>query len=210
MSNQRIVVTALGDSISAGLPGWSPDPAERKARGANTVESQWEYWAERADSRLVIHNHGVGRQRADEIAARLDKAAHGSDVLVVQGGLNNIVQGLSPESAAKDLRWMVRRGKELGLGVVLADVLPWNNGPPGTIELIAELNTFIREIGQQEDVKVLPFHATLEDPDRPGFMAPAWTAEGNHPSVEGHRRLGELAFSLPPAFATPSPASSNA
>jgi hypothetical protein len=25
-------------------------------------------------------------------------------------------------------------------------------------------------------------------------MAEAWTAEGNHPSVEGHRRLGELAF----------------
>ena len=204
MSDQKIVVTALGDSISAGLPGWSPDPAERAARGANNPESQWEYWAEKADPRLVIQNHGIGRQRADEIAARLDDAVRGSDVLVVQGGLNNIVQGLTPESAAKDVRWMVRRGNELGLGVVLADVLPWNNGPPGTIELIAELNSLIHEIGKEEDVKVLPFHATLEDPDRPGFMAPAWTAEGNHPSVEGHRRLGELAFSLPPSFAPPS------
>jgi hypothetical protein len=25
-------------------------------------------------------------------------------------------------------------------------------------------------------------------------MKPEWTPDGNHPSVEGHRRLGELAF----------------
>jgi hypothetical protein len=28
-------------------------------------------------------------------------------------------------------------------------------------------------------------------------MRADWTPDGNHPSVEGHRRLGELAFELP-------------
>ena len=44
---------------------------------------------------------------------------------------------------------------------------------------------------------VLAFHETLEDPERPGRMREEWTSDGDHPSVEGYRRLGELAFRLP-------------
>ena len=44
---------------------------------------------------------------------------------------------------------------------------------------------------------VLPFYATLEDPDRPGRMKEEWTSDGDHPSVEGYRLLGEQAFRLP-------------
>jgi hypothetical protein len=29
-------------------------------------------------------------------------------------------------------------------------------------------------------------------------MKDAWTYEGDHPSIEGYRRLGERAFALPP------------
>jgi lysophospholipase L1-like esterase len=46
-------------------------------------------------------------------------------------------------------------------------------------------------------VPVLPFHDTLQDPERPGRMREDWTVEGDHPSQEGYRRLGELAFRLP-------------
>jgi hypothetical protein len=30
-------------------------------------------------------------------------------------------------------------------------------------------------------------------------MRKGWTVEGNHPSIAGYRRLGELAFRLPAA-----------
>ena len=47
-------------------------------------------------------------------------------------------------------------------------------------------------------VALLPFHDTLEDPKQPGRMKDEWThADGDHPSVEGYRRLGEVAFRLP-------------
>ena len=48
-------------------------------------------------------------------------------------------------------------------------------------------------IGAEEGVPVLPFHDTLEDPERPGRMREEWTDDGDHPSVEGYRLLGELA-----------------
>jgi lysophospholipase L1-like esterase len=118
-------------------------------------------------------------------------------VLVVQGGINDIAQGRSVESAAENLRAMVRRGKELGLQVLLADVLPWNNGWPEAEPKIRRLNELIREIADDEGVALLPFHDTLEDRERRGRMREEWTSDGDHPSIEGYRRLGELAFRLP-------------
>jgi lysophospholipase L1-like esterase len=157
----------------------------------------WDVWAARADPRLDIRNCGIYGQRTDEIARRLDDCASGADVLIVQGGINDIAQGSSVESAAKNLRGMVRRGKERGLRVALAEVLPWNNGWPDAETKIRRLNELIAGIARDEGVPLLPFHDTLEDPERPGRMREEWTSDGDHPSTDGYRRLGELAFRLP-------------
>jgi len=149
------------------------------------------------DRRLEFRNCGIHGQRTDEIAARLDDCASGADVLVVQGGINDIAQGRSVERAAENLRAMVQRGKQLGVRVALADVLPWNNGWPDAEPKIRRLNELIGEIAREEAVSLLPFHDTLEDPDRPGRMRDEWTSDGDHPAVEGYRRLGELAFRVP-------------
>ena len=190
-----MIVCALGDSITAGSPGFDPDPAERERRGfGDDPESQWEHWAALAHPMLEFRNHGVYGQRTDEIAARLDRCAEGADLLVVQGGINDIAQGRPVDQAAENLRSMVRRAHDLGLAVALADVLPWNNGWPDAEPEIRRLNGLVQTIAREEGVPLLPFHDTLEDPDRPGRMRDEWTAEGDHPSVDGYRRLGELAF----------------
>jgi lysophospholipase L1-like esterase len=116
---------------------------------------------------------------------------------VVQGGINDIAQGRDLEAAAENLRAMVRRGKELGLRVALADVLPWNNGWPDAEFKIRRLNELIAHVARDEIVPLLPFHDTLEDPERPGRMRTEWTSDGDHPSVDGYRRLGEVAFRVP-------------
>ena len=128
--------------------------------------------------------------------ARLDDCARAADILVVQGGINDIAQGRPVEDAAGHLRAMVRRGKELGLRVVLVDLLPWNNGWPGAEPQIRRLNALIAEVAQVESVPLLPFHDALEDPDHPGRMRPEWTSDGDHPSVEGYRKLGEVVARL--------------
>jgi lysophospholipase L1-like esterase len=195
---ERILVAALGDSITAGSPAWDPDPAVRqRMRLPPNSESQWELWAARRDRRLAFRNCGVYGQRTDEIAARLERCTEGADALVVQGGINDIAQGRPPEEAAEGLGRMVRRGRELGLRVAIADVLPWNNGYPGVEGPIRRLNALIAGLAEELGVPLLPFHETLADPERPGRMPERWTSDGDHPSVEGYRRLGELAFRLP-------------
>jgi lysophospholipase L1-like esterase len=193
MKDSGTVVAALGDSITAGNPGYDPDPAQRAALGFGDDErSQYEHWAERTAGGLEFRNCGVYGERTDQIAARLDDCADGADVLVAQGGINDIAQGRPVGDAASNLRAMVRRGKELGLDVYLVEVLPWNNGHPSADRPIAELNRSIAAIGREEGVPVIGWHDALEDPAAPELMRAQLTADGDHPSVEGYRLLGDL------------------
>lgn len=187
-----IVVAALGDSITAGSPGWDPDPAVRATIRALDPASQWEHWAAAAEPGLEFRNCGVYGERTDEISRRLDGAVAGAAVLVVQGGINDIAQRRPVEPAADRLRGMVQRGRALGLRVALADVLPWNNGWPSAEAPIRRLNELVHAVAAAEDVPLLAFHDALEDPVRTGRMPDEWTSDGDHPSVVGYRRLGEL------------------
>lgn len=189
----RIVVAALGDSITAGSPLWDPD-AEIQASIGSSLEpkSQYEYWVRKRMPDVRLRNCGVFGERTDQIAARLGGCAQGADVLVVQGGINDIAQMRDVQTAARNLGAMVARGKRLGLRVALTEVLPWNNGPPGAGSRIRRLNSLIAAVARDEGVPVFPWYRRLEDLQSPGRMKPEWTIDGDHPSVEGYKRLAEV------------------
>jgi lysophospholipase L1-like esterase len=193
-----MLVATLGDSITAGSPGYDPDPRMRETLGFGADEkSQWQYWAQKANPEIRFRNCGVYGERTDEIAARLAECAKGAQVLVVQGGINDIAQGRPVQPAAANLRAMIEHGRRLGLNVAVAELLPWNNGYPQADPKIRRLNELIRALARAEGVPVLPFYETLQDHDRPGRMREEWTSDGDHPSVAGYRLLGERAFRLP-------------
>jgi lysophospholipase L1-like esterase len=188
----RVLVAVAGDSISAGSPLWDPDPAVRARIPAPDERSQWQWWASQADARLQFRTAAVYGERTDQIARRLELVLPGADVLVVQGGINDVVQQRPVEEAARNLEAMLERGRAAGATLVVADVLPWNNGDERAAEGIVRLNELIRQLG----VPLLPFHDTLADPADPTRMQQGLTDDGDHPSVEGHRLLGEQAFRL--------------
>ena len=190
----RTVVAALGDSITAGSPYWDPDPAVRDRIGVDVdPDSQYPLWAEaRLGKGYEVRNCGVFGERTDEIARRFDACTRGAGVLIVQGGINDIVQGRPVEDAARDLRAIVRRGRERDLSVMLADVLPWNNGDRRAARDIGRLNELIAQIARDEHVPLLRFNAALRDPRDPDRMRADLTSDGDHPSVAGYKRLGAL------------------
>jgi lysophospholipase L1-like esterase len=190
-------VAVAGDSISAGSPLWDPDEGVRARIAAPDERSQWQYWASRADPRLEFRTTAVYGERTDQIARRLELVLPGADVLVVQGGINDIVQRRSLYEAAGSLEATLDRGRAAGLALSVADVLPWNNGDGRPAEDIARLNALIRQLAVAAGATLLPFHDTLVDPDDTGRIRPGLSDDGDHPSVEGHRLLGERAFRLP-------------
>lgn len=193
----KIVVAVAGDSISAGSPLWDPDPAVRARIAAPDERSQWQWRAAGADARLEFRTTAVYGERTDQIARRLDLVLSGADVLLVQGGINDVVQRRSVEEAARNLEAMLARGAAAGLALAVTDVLPWNNGDDRAAEDILRLNALIRQLAEEADAAPLPFYDTLVDSSNPSRMGDELSDDGDHPSIEGHRLLGERAFRLP-------------
>jgi lysophospholipase L1-like esterase len=193
----EIVVAVAGDSISAGSPLWDPDPAVRARIAVPDERSQWQWWAAQADDRLEFRTTAVYGERTDEIARRLDLVLENADVLVVQGGINDVVQRRPVKEAARNIEAMLDRGRTAGLALAVTDVLPWNNGDERTAGDVRRLNELIRQVAATAGARLLPFHATLVDPSDPHRMRAGLTDDGDHPTVEGHRLLGERAFGLP-------------
>jgi lysophospholipase L1-like esterase len=178
------LIAVVGDSISAGSPLWDPDPLVRARIGARADErSQWQWWAAKRDPSLLFRTRAEYGRRTDEIARFLADVVDGADLLVVQGGINDIAQRRPVDAAACDLAAMVEQGRSLGLAVALADVLPWPRGDERAAREIERLNELIHAIPA---VTRLPFHDTLAALD-------GWSDDGDHPSIEGHRLLGECA-----------------
>jgi lysophospholipase L1-like esterase len=190
-------VAAIGDSITAGYPGYDPHRDLRKQLGlGDDPVSQWEYWAQKEHPDLEFRNCGGRGERTDEIARRFEDCVTGADAVVIQGGINDLAAGVPPQAVLANLRGMVRAASEENLDIAVADVLPYGPAPEAD-GVIDELNRRIGAMARGAGATVLPFHQVLEDPDHPGVMTPEWTADGIHPSVEGYQRLGELAFQPP-------------
>ena len=190
-------MAAVGDSITAGNPGYDPHPELRRQLGlGNDPESQWEFWAQREHPDLEFRNCGGRGERTDEIETRFEECVTGADAVVIQGGINDLAGGFPPQAVLANLRGMVRAAKEENLDVAVADVLPYGPAPQAD-PVIDELNRRIAAMARSTGATVLPFHRVLEDPDHQGRMKAEWTADGIHPSVQGYRRLGELAFEPP-------------
>ncbi|MGH2971116.1 MAG: GDSL-type esterase/lipase family protein [Gaiellaceae bacterium] len=179
-----MIVAVAGDSISAGSPLWDPDATVRATIAAPDERSHWQWWAAARDPRLEFRTRAAYGKRTDEIVSFVGDVADGADVLVVQGGINDVAQHRPVEDAARNLAAMVEHGRSLGLRVALADVLPWPRGDERAAGDIVRLNELIHAI---TDVTPLRFQDTLAQLDR------EWSDDGDHPSVEGHRLLGEEA-----------------
>ena len=110
-----MIVAVVGDSISAGSPLWDPDPAVRATIAHPDERSQWQWWAAQREPSLDFRTRAVYGKRTDEIAAFVVDVVEGADVLVVQGGINDVVQGRPVEDAANNLALIVERGRSLGL-----------------------------------------------------------------------------------------------
>ena len=180
----------------------TPIPGSATALGfGEDPESQYEYWAAESNLDLDFVNCGVFGETTDQIAKRLPDCTQDADLVIVQGGINDIAQTLGSDpkgmsdavaAAAANIDGMLAEAEEMGLDAAVANVLPWNNGHPDADQPIEALNAEIAEIAKRRDVPLLDFHRALEAKDAPGTMAPQYTDDGDHPSIEGYRILGEL------------------
>ncbi len=179
-------IVALGDSTTAGTPGWL-SPREAPPHGRGNEQSQFAYWLMRAHSDWEVLNRGVNGERSDQIAARLDEdvIAMGPQAVVVIAGVNDVYQGRDAAHVIEQLERLYERAAAAAILVVAGSIVPYNTATPEQNARMQEINAWIRACG----VPFADTRAAVASRDNPDVLAD--TPDGLHPSPGGYRRMAE-------------------
>jgi lysophospholipase L1-like esterase len=181
-----IRIVALGDSTTAGTPGWlSPIEAPPDGRGDET--SQYAYWLMRARPDWVVLNRGVNGERSDQIAARFERDVIAEDprAVVIIAGVNDIYQGLPAQRVIDALSAMYARARAAGIAVLAGTIVPYDTATADQNARMRAVNAWIAGAG----VAWADTRAAVADPSDPDRLAES--PDRLHPSPAGYRRMAE-------------------
>ena len=190
-----ITIAAIGDSTTAGTPGFR-SPLEAPPDGAGNAESQYAYWLMKARPDWRVLNRGVNGERSDEIRARFARDAEGADVVVLIAGVNDVYQGRSAEAVTRELEAMYDAAHATQIPVVAGTIIPYNTATADQNARMHAVNRWIREYaGSRSGVIVCDTRAAVAAPNAPDCLASS--PDDLHPSPDGYRRM---ALALEPAI----------
>ena len=185
-----LTIVGLGDSTTAGTPGFF-SPSEEPPAGAGNPESQYAYWMEKMHPDWRVLNRGVRGQRSDQILRRFDRevAVQHPDVVIVLAGVNDLHQGYEPSEVIRNLAALYQKVSEIKARLVVATILPYDLSSPEVQKNLEEVNAWIRAYAKKNPVGFCDTFSLLQDPGQPHHLI--GSPDGIHPDVSGYRRMGE-------------------
>jgi lysophospholipase L1-like esterase len=193
-----ITIVALGDSTTAGTPGFR-SPIEAPPNGSGDVESQYASWLMQAHPDWRVLNRGVNGERSEEIRARFarDAARTKPAVVVIIAGVNDVYQGRAAEAVEHELEAMYDAARAVKIVVVAGSIIPFNGATAGQNARMHAINEWIRGYAaRHEDAVVFcDTRAATAAPGEPDRLLSS--PDGLHPSPAGYKRM---AAALEPAI----------
>ena len=189
-AGQKLTIVALGDSTTAGTPGFH-SPREIPPKGFGNEESQYAYWIMKKRPYWKIINQGIRAQRTDQILARFDEdvAPFRPDYVIILAGVNDLFQGYGSEQVIRNLAAIYDKAESLKIKVVTCTILPYNEMSSEAAAEMEKANGWIRQSAEKRHFIFCDTFHLLEDPLNPGHLA--GSPDGYHPDVSGYRKMGE-------------------
>ena len=189
--DKKLTIVAMGDSTTAGTPGWK-SPVEAPPAGSGDETSQYGYWLMQAHPEWTVLNRGVNGERSDQVRGRFERDVVEArpEIVVLIAGVNDVYQGRSAAQVIEQLRSMYNRAGQAGIRVVAGTIIPYNTATPEQNARMREINAWIRTQATTdpgiEFVDTRAAVASAEDPDRL-IESP----DDLHPSARGYRRMAD-------------------
>ncbi|MBI4971024.1 MAG: hypothetical protein HZC17_04195 [Candidatus Omnitrophica bacterium] len=189
IADKAVTIVALGDSTTAGTPGFR-SPAEAPPDGAGNPQSQYEYWIMQRHPEWQVINRGVNGWRSDKILRKFDSEAlpYKPEVVIVLAGVNDLYQGRPVEEVQENLKKIYAMALEKNIKVIACTLLPYNNITPDVLDDMMVLNRWIKFYAQEKGLGFCDTFSIVEDPEKHGFLAAS--PDGLHPDITGYRKIG--------------------
>ena len=189
--SERIVIVALGDSTTAGTPGWK-SPREVPPSGSGDVTSQYSHWLMQTHPEWTVVNQGIDGERSDQIRARFepDVVEQSPRAVVIIAGVNDVYQGLETQPVIDQLVAMYGRARHAGIAVVAGTIVPFNTARPEQNQRMREINDWIRTFTLTSNhVAFADTRAAVAASNNGDLLFES--PDNLHPSPAGYRRMAE-------------------
>jgi lysophospholipase L1-like esterase len=186
---KTIRIVAMGDSTTAGTPGWK-SPVEAPPAGSGDETSQYSYWLMKAHPEWEVLNRGVNGERSDEIRARFERDVieAAPAIVVILAGVNDVYQGRPPVHVVQQLQAMYDRATQAGIRVVAGTIIPYNTATAEQNGRMREINAWIgRQAEADPNVELADTRAAAAAADNPDRLLDS--PDGLHPSAAGYRQM---------------------
>ena len=191
MTETRIRIVALGDSTTAGTPGWK-SPLEAPPAGAGNETSQYAYWLMQAHPAWEVINQGVNGERSDQIRGRFETSVVdlAPRAVVIIAGVNDVYQGREAQHVIEQLAAMYERARRTNIAVVAGTIVPYNTATEDQNGRMREINPWIRTVAAANPhVAFVDTRAAVAAPDAPDRLDES--PDELHPSAAGYRKMAE-------------------
>jgi len=189
--DQKITIVAMGDSTTAGTPGWK-SRVEAPPSGSGDETSQYAYWLMHARREWNVLNHGVNGERSDQVRGRFERDVVdvGPTAVVIIAGVNDVYQGRESQHVIEQLAAMYERATRAGIRVIAGTIVPYNTATQEQNARMGEINRWIRRFATDtENVDFADTRAAVADSRDPDRLTES--PDGLHPSPAGYRRMAE-------------------
>lgn len=189
--NRNKIIACMGDSITAGTIGHSPDPTVYGK--ADNPSSCYQYHLQSKLPGWTIINKGVGGGNTTQMVARFtaDIINNNPDFCIILGGVNDVATLTTASTIQSNLQTMYTNSLNNGIIPIACTILPYNNGTSAMKDILDSVNIWIRGYARDNGIPLIDFYNAFNDVSNPRNMPSSLVADGTHPTLKGYRLMGE-------------------
>lgn len=185
MAAKRIIIVALGDSLTLGYQNPFLDPLYQEETPYTDILQ------EKLGNNVKIYNKGVCGELTRDMLSRFERdvLSYKPDYVIILGGSNDLGWGFTPSEICKNLFRMYKMAKNFKIEPVactVPSILHFDELIPPRIRL----NSLIKEFTKKNNLLFVDLFSALSDP-KTKRLNEEFSSDGLHLNRAGYQIMGE-------------------
>lgn len=209
-----MIFLCLGNSLTAGYPGYDPDP-DGISQGYGNLKSQYEYWLkdlclehleknlgtlnDEIINNLLFVNKGVPGELTNNFLRRFEfnllKIKPKPTYSIIIGGTNDLGWGVSNEKIFGNIKELHIISRDFGILTIGGTIPPIRSeqsyGSYNKRKI--ELNKMLKSFFKENEIPFADLYNGMKD-DEGNLIKKCAYFDGLHFSVEGYKQMGSVIF----------------
>jgi len=196
VSQNYLVIVALGDSLTTGFQNPTPDnPAGLEYPYPRLLQNMM--WNEvkklKIDLNPIVENEGVVGESTKGLLRRFDSTVSRlkPDYVVIWSGINDLTSGVPADDAVSNLKEIYKKTRAINATPIACTLTPIVTVSK-VVEIIKTYNKKIEELTKLENIQLIDLYKSLSNEE--GQLRTEYNNDGIHLNAKGYTKVATTIF----------------